>query len=219
MHLYETTESIHSYQEEKIPISIKTHIIILFLFLTFSEFTSPDGQKFYSKDSLTGFTPENHYPGSSSGSGYRYESPGGTGPRSRSGSGSVSPGKRYNGGSGSGSVGNEQNIRTENRMNSELDDRTGTGGMDPKKDNRGNGINDIGNYNAGFSLYPNPTNGIVRINSTNQTIQSIKIYSLTSELLHEYFTSEFSIADLPEGIYIVAGQTDNGFFYSKLIKQ
>ena len=81
------------------------------------------------------------------------------------------------------------------------------------------GINDIGNYNAGFSLYPNPTNGIVKINSTNQTIQSIKIYSLTSELLHEYFTSEFSIADLPEGIYIVAGQTDNGFFYSKLIKQ
>ena len=106
---------------------------------------SPDGQKFYSKDSLTGFTPENHYPGSSSGSGYRYESPGGTGPRSRSGSGSVSPGKRYNGGS---VAGNEQNIRTENRMNSELDDRTGTGGMDPKKDNRGNGINEVGNSDS-----------------------------------------------------------------------
>ena len=146
MHLYETTESIHFYQEEKIPISIKTHIIILFHFLISSEFTSPDGQKFYSKDSLTGFTPENHYPGSSSGSGYRYESPGGTGPRSRSGSGSVSPGKRYNG--GSGSVGNEQNIRTENRMNSELDDRTGTGGMDPKKDNRGNGIDGVGNRDS-----------------------------------------------------------------------
>ena len=54
----------------------------------------------------------------------------------------MSPGKRYNGGS---VAGNEQNIRTENRMNSELDDRTGTGGMDPKKDHRGNGINEIGN--------------------------------------------------------------------------
>lgn len=79
------------------------------------------------------------------------------------------------------------------------------------------GINEIENSRNDF-IYPNPTNGIVNINISNQNLACIKIYNLTGELLQEHFKTEFSIANLPNGIYFVTTQTDKSTFINKIIK-
>jgi polyhydroxybutyrate depolymerase len=70
-----------------------------------------------------------------------------------------------------------------------------------------------------LSIYPNPSNGLVKVNTTNQKFHSIKIYNLIGELLQEHFTTEFSITNLPNGIYLTITQTDKSTFINKLIKQ
>ena len=80
------------------------------------------------------------------------------------------------------------------------------------------GLSDIEN-NKIISIFPNPTTGIVNINISNQNLVSIKIYNLTGHLLQEHFTAEFSIANLPNGIYFMTTQTDKSTFINQLIKQ
>ena len=80
------------------------------------------------------------------------------------------------------------------------------------------GIDEAENFGALF-VYPNPTNGTVNINLSSQRILSIKIYSLTGTLLEEHFSATFSIANLPNGVYIVHTQTDILISRNKLIKQ
>jgi hypothetical protein len=79
-------------------------------------------------------------------------------------------------------------------------------------------INEIEN-NKILSLYPNPTNGTIHLNSHNQNIVSIGVYNLLGELLQEHYNTEFSIANLPSGIYFVTVQTDQSTFRNQLIKQ
>lgn len=81
------------------------------------------------------------------------------------------------------------------------------------------GINENTLEGNTFTIYPNPTNGNVNINLSNQKIQSVKIYNLTGELLQEYFTTTFSITNLPSGLYFITTQTDKGTYVNKLIKQ
>ena len=81
------------------------------------------------------------------------------------------------------------------------------------------GINEISSNQANVIMFPNPTTGNVQLNTIGQKIQSTKIYNSTGELLQEHFTSEFSVANLPSGLYFVITQTDKGFFTNKLIKQ
>lgn len=70
-----------------------------------------------------------------------------------------------------------------------------------------------------LSMYPNPTDGTVNVIIPHQNITSIQLYNSTGDLLQEHFTTEFSAASLPSGIYVVRIQTDQSNFTHKLIKQ
>lgn len=70
-----------------------------------------------------------------------------------------------------------------------------------------------------LSVYPNPTSGNVRINISNEKIKVIKLLNLQGQLMREYFTNDFSIADLPNAVYFITTQTDKSTFTIKLIKQ
>jgi hypothetical protein len=39
------------------------------------------------------------------------------------------------------------------------------------------------------------------------------------QLIQEYFTNDFSVANLPDGIYFITTKTDKTTFTNKLIKQ
>lgn len=80
-------------------------------------------------------------------------------------------------------------------------------------------VHEISSTHENVIMFPNPTTDNVQINTVGQKLQSIKIYNLTGELLQEHFKSEFSVANLPSGIYFVIMQTDKGIFSDKLIKQ
>jgi hypothetical protein len=69
-----------------------------------------------------------------------------------------------------------------------------------------------------ITLSPNPTTGNVIVNTRNKKLQKIDVYSLTGNLLQEHFTSEFSIADLSNGVYFIVIQTSDSNFVKKLIK-
>ena len=73
--------------------------------------------------------------------------------------------------------------------------------------------------NINTFVYPNPTNGKVNINQTNQKIKNIKIFNYSGQLQQEHFTTIFSLANLPTGLYFVTVQTDKGIYVNKLIKQ
>jgi Secretion system C-terminal sorting domain len=72
-----------------------------------------------------------------------------------------------------------------------------------------------------FSLSPNPTTGEVLINST-ESVQSISIEDIMGKTL-KYITentTQFSISDLPSGVYFVkvSGGNSNSAI-KKIIKQ
>ncbi len=80
------------------------------------------------------------------------------------------------------------------------------------------GITEIENSRS-IVVFPNPTTGIVNINISNQNLAGVKIFNLTGELVQEHFNPEFSIANLPSGMYYLTTQTNKSTFISKLIKQ
>lgn len=80
-------------------------------------------------------------------------------------------------------------------------------------------VNEISANQENVIISPNPASVNVLINTIGQKLHSIKIYNLTGELLQEHFTSEFSVSNLPIGLYFVITQTDKGIFKDKLIRQ
>jgi hypothetical protein len=80
-------------------------------------------------------------------------------------------------------------------------------------------VPEVSDFDNSVHIYPNPTSGIVHVNIDNQKIKSIKLYSLQGELIDEYFTNDFSIANISPGIYFINIQTDKATFVNKLIKQ
>lgn len=59
----------------------------------------------------------------------------------------------------------------------------------------------------------------MKTDTSNQNLVNIKIYNSTGHLLQEHFTTEFSKANLPSGIYFIATQTDKSTFMNQLVKQ
>lgn len=70
-----------------------------------------------------------------------------------------------------------------------------------------------------LNLFPNPTNGMVNIHFANQKVQSVRVYNTIGEIENEYFSTEFSIENLPGGIYFILVQTDKKTFIQKVMKQ
>ncbi|MFP9099429.1 T9SS type A sorting domain-containing protein [Flavobacterium sp. RHBU_24] len=71
-----------------------------------------------------------------------------------------------------------------------------------------------------IKVYPNPANGILNIDAANKII-SIAIYNhLGQRVLSAKETSTINIAALPEGVYVMTLQDDNGTVYTqKIIKK
>jgi hypothetical protein len=69
-----------------------------------------------------------------------------------------------------------------------------------------------------FSVYPNPTNGLITI-ETDQEIKSVKLFSLDGKLLLEGQNSNLQIDNFPSGIYMLYLESVNGTtLYKKIIK-
>ena len=73
-----------------------------------------------------------------------------------------------------------------------------------------------------ISIYPNPTNSIVNINSNN-TIKSVKLYDVQGRLLHTKLinetTSSIDISEKANGIYFLKIISDKGFKVEKIMKK
>jgi D-alanyl-D-alanine carboxypeptidase len=70
-----------------------------------------------------------------------------------------------------------------------------------------------------ITLYPNPTNGLVRIEIPNQTIQNIKVYDLQGQLIIETIENQFDLSNLSNGTYFIKAKTKQATYDYKLIKQ
>jgi hypothetical protein len=74
------------------------------------------------------------------------------------------------------------------------------------------------NSSSVFSVYPNPTNGLITI-ETDQEIKSVKLFSLDGKLLLEGQNSNLQIDNFPSGIYMLYLESVNGTtLYKKIIK-
>ncbi|MBE9491175.1 MAG: T9SS type A sorting domain-containing protein [Bacteroidetes bacterium] len=83
-------------------------------------------------------------------------------------------------------------------------------------ENEGLGIED--NSENIFNLYPNPTNGKLQINTTQEIIL-IEVYSLVGQKVLETKT-EINLSNLVSGVYFVKIENENGFSeVHKIIKE
>ncbi|MFZ4800096.1 MAG: T9SS type A sorting domain-containing protein [Bacteroidia bacterium] len=84
------------------------------------------------------------------------------------------------------------------------------------------GINNLTNNNSTISIFPNPTNGLVQIQSPI-TIQSILVFDITGKQLLQQApntqTDEINISNLPQGLYQIHVQTAMGVLVKKLVKE
>lgn len=77
-------------------------------------------------------------------------------------------------------------------------------------------INEI--QNSSTSIYPNPTQGQIRI-STDEKIINIMCYDLLGKLIKsKQYSSTFDVSSLPSGTYILSILTENQQITEKLIK-
>ncbi|MAB39839.1 MAG: hypothetical protein CL528_06155 [Aequorivita sp.] len=67
-----------------------------------------------------------------------------------------------------------------------------------------------GKHNILFSIYPNPTNGVLSINSSS-TVSEITIYNNIGQLLFTFKEkNQIDISTLSKGIYFVKIKDENG---------
>ena len=69
-----------------------------------------------------------------------------------------------------------------------------------------------------ISIYPNPAQNTVTV-QTNNKISGIEIYSIEGKLVQTETNSTFSVANLPNGIYILKVKTASGITVSRLVKE
>ena len=84
------------------------------------------------------------------------------------------------------------------------------------------GVNNLTKNNSAIIIYPNPTNGLVQIQSPIK-IQSILVFDITGKQLLQQQpdtqTDEINISNLPQGLYQIHVQTEMGVMVKKLIKE
>ena len=63
------------------------------------------------------------------------------------------------------------------------------------------------------NIYPNPANNFITINANNNTISSVKLYSVEGKLLRNYTTNQTSVIieknELTNGLYFVELEVNN----------
>ena len=85
----------------------------------------------------------------------------------------------------------------------------GTGGID-------------GNSLSGLSIYPNPTNGLLTIETTNPKPHTIEIHSLNGQLLYrtklERPTLQIDLSSFQKGLYFITVRSRDYVRTEKIIK-
>jgi hypothetical protein len=74
------------------------------------------------------------------------------------------------------------------------------------------------NSNIQFKIYPNPTTSLVNI-QTNEKNENIQIFNSIGEFVKQENTNNFSVADLPSGIYFMHLKTSKGVITQRLVKE
>ena len=69
-----------------------------------------------------------------------------------------------------------------------------------------------------FTLYPNPTQNILSIESQHQ-IETVKIYNLQGQLIKEESSSSIDVSNLTTGLYFVQVTVDGKRITKKFIKE
>ncbi len=74
-----------------------------------------------------------------------------------------------------------------------------------------------------YTIYPNPTNGILKFDFSGNNVQKIKISDITGKTVFEKVNVEqnevVDLSGFANGIYVVILQTDKGSVSSKIIKE
>lgn len=68
------------------------------------------------------------------------------------------------------------------------------------------------------TVFPNPTSDIITVQAEGK-IQSVSVYNSHGQLLLKQNTEKIDVSHLPEGNYILKGQTENGTFINQFIKK
>ena len=115
-----------------------------------------------------------------------------------------------------------------------VDDKTASYLSDWTKDATSNFVNDEADCSAitsldeiitkaDYTIYPNPTNGILKFDFSGINVQKIKISDITGKTVFEKVNVEqnevIDLSGFANGIYIVTLQTDKGSTSSKIIKE
>ena len=84
----------------------------------------------------------------------------------------------------------------------------------------------VKNEKATFALYPNPTSDTIYMESGNQTIiHSVSLYSLSGQLISKESNKQklekfsLSLSSLPQGMYILKLETNDGTFTERVMKK
>jgi len=82
-------------------------------------------------------------------------------------------------------------------------------------------INKINKQNNIIKIYPNPTNNIVKIESSNKIINKIEILDITGRTVYQYKKESkkytINVYNYPKGIYVIKIETENQTIIKKLI--
>lgn len=69
------------------------------------------------------------------------------------------------------------------------------------------------------SIYPNPASETIGVQLTQGSVGSVKIFSMTGNLVAEGSQSVLDVSELKEGVYFVTVANEEGLFTSKFIKK
>ncbi|MEA3451715.1 MAG: T9SS type A sorting domain-containing protein [Bacteroidota bacterium] len=72
--------------------------------------------------------------------------------------------------------------------------------------------------NTQISIFPNPTNGIINI-ETQEEINKITVLDVTGKMILETTNTKIDLTNKKKGIYILKIQTINGIFTETIIKE
>lgn len=74
--------------------------------------------------------------------------------------------------------------------------------------------------NNNFKIYPNPSTNNIYVELGEQTVKSVSLYSLLGQKLQEQLnptgTIEFQRQQLPNGVYLIQIQTNQGIVSQKV---
>lgn len=100
-------------------------------------------------------------------------------------------------------------------------DNNNLGGNDKAtvlKYNLGVGINKIEDFNNSFSLYPNPTSNLLNVVSDLQ-INTLSVLSIEGKFIKSVNESSISVAELPQGVYLIEIRTEKGIGHKTFVKE